>query len=173
MNRNVRMRNDCDHKCPKAVGFSFPGYVFSCSECEAEGKKKSEVKRECIDEVAEAMTEVEKKLWLLHYDLLSEELDKVLREKCIGCQNNEPNQLRHELCLFASSEKQVDICFDEAYKRVKWDSVMDKWYKSVLEEPVALNREALIIFKETVNPEEEIYKIRMKKWLIESPTIKL
>ena len=100
------MTNDCDHKCPKAVGFSYPGVVLHCSECEAEkkkritlenmddnspkeqkdkrkrangsskkGNKKSKiVKLECIDEVAsvEAMKEVEKKLWLEHYNQLGE-----------------------------------------------------------------------------------------------------
>ena len=34
-----KMTNDCDHKCPKAVGFSYPGVVLHCSECEAEKKK--------------------------------------------------------------------------------------------------------------------------------------
>ena len=34
-----KMSNDCDHKCPKAVGFSYPGIVLHSSECEAEKKK--------------------------------------------------------------------------------------------------------------------------------------
>ena len=34
-----KMTNDCDHKCPKAVGFSYPGVVLHCSECEAKKKK--------------------------------------------------------------------------------------------------------------------------------------
>ena len=34
-----KMINDCDHKCSKAVGFSYPGVVLHCSECEAEKKK--------------------------------------------------------------------------------------------------------------------------------------
>ena len=35
-NGKRKMINDCDHKCPKAVGFSYPGVVLHCSE----GKKK-------------------------------------------------------------------------------------------------------------------------------------
>ena len=35
-----KMTKDCDHKCPKAVGFSYPGIVLHCSECEAEKKKR-------------------------------------------------------------------------------------------------------------------------------------
>ena len=35
-----KMTNDCDHKCPKSVGFSYPGVVLHCSECEAEKKKR-------------------------------------------------------------------------------------------------------------------------------------
>ena len=133
------MTNDCDHKCPKAVGFSYPGVVLHCSECEAEkkkritlenmddnsrkeqkdkrkhangsskkGNKKSKiVKQECIDEVAsvESMKEMERKLWLTHYDMLSEKLNEVVTEKCTGCQTDEANQLRHELCLLASAEE--------------------------------------------------------------------
>ena len=140
-----KMTNDCDHKCPKAVGFSYPGVVLHCSECEAEkkkritlenmddnspkeqkdkrkrangsskkGNKKSKiVKLQCIDEVAsvEAMKEVEKKLWLEHYNQLCEKLSEVIREKCTGCQTDEPNQLAHDLCLFSGAEEQVNLLF--------------------------------------------------------------
>ena len=226
-----KMINGCDHKCSKAVGFSYPGVVLHCSECESEKKKRitlenvddnspkelkgkrkrsSEItrnankktksenirpggifvgyaklppelkeeqkkkrkifaKRECIDEIAsvESMKEVERKLWLTHYDMLSEKLNDVVREKCTGCQMNEPNQL---VCLLASVEEQVNTCFGEVYKRVIWDEVLDKWYKKVLEMPVVLNPEILIIFRESVNPKEFAYKNRLRKWLIESPT---
>ena len=230
-----KMTNDCDHKCPKSVGFSYPGVVLHCSECEAEKKKrialenmdvnspnkrkekgkrskeitgsakklKTEnkrpsgifvgyaklpcevkettnkkskvVKQECIDEVAlvESMKEVEKKLWLEHYNLLCEKLLEVVREKCTGCQTDEANQLGHELCLLASAEEQVNLCFEEVYGRVHWEDVMDCWYKKVLEMPIALNLETLAIFKETVNPSDVTYKNRLKKWTIESPTIEL
>ena len=173
-----KMINDCDHKCSKAVGFSYPGVVLHCSECESEKKKRitlenmddnspkelkgkrkrsSEItsnankktktenirpsglfvgstkllpemkeeekknrkifaKKKCIDEVAsvESMKEVERKL-------LREKLNEVVREKCTGCQMNEPNQLAHEFCLLASAEEQVNTCFAEVYKRVIWD----------------------------------------------------
>ena len=113
-----------NHKYPKAVGCSDPGVVLHCSECESEKKKR---KYECIDEVdsVESMKEVERKLWLTHYDMLS--------EKCTGCQMNEPNQPGHELCLMSSSEEQVNLCFGEVYKHVIWDEVLDNWYKKVLE----------------------------------------
>ena len=69
--------------------------------------RKSSVKRETIDEVAsiESMKEVERKLWLTHYDMLCEKLAEVVGEKCPGCETNEPNQLAHEFCLFASVVK--------------------------------------------------------------------
>ena len=166
------MINDCDHKCPKAIGFGDPGVVLHCSECESEKKKR---KYECIDEVdsVESMKEVERKLWLTHYDMLSEKLLEVVREKCIGCQMNEPNQLGHELCLMSSSEEQVNLCFGEVYKRVIWDEVLDNWYKKVLEMPVNLNPETLAVFRETINPKDFTYKNRLRKWLIESTTIEL
>ena len=171
-NGKRKMINDCDHKCPKAVGFSDPGAVLHCSECKSEKKKR---KYECIDEVdsVESMKEVERKLWLTHYNMLSEKLMEVVREKCIGCQMNEPNQLGHELCLMSSSEEQVNLCFGEVYKCVIWDKVLDNWYKKVLEMPINLNPETLAIFRETVNPKDFTYKNRLRKWLIESPTIEL
>ena len=58
-----KMINDCDHKCPKAVGFTYPGVVLQCSECELKKKKINKVKHECIDEVIsmESMKEVKRK----------------------------------------------------------------------------------------------------------------
>ena len=232
-----KMINDCDHKCSKAVGFSYPGVVLHCSECESEKKKRITLenmddnspkelkgkrirsskitsnankktkienirpsgifvgyakllskmkeeqkkkrkifaKKECIDKVAsvESMKEVERKLWLTHCDMLSVKLNEVVREKCTGCQMNEPNQLAHEFCLLASVEEQVNTCFGEVYEHVIWDEVLNNWYKKVLEMPVNLNPETIIIFKESVNPKEFTYKNRRRKWFIESPTIEV
>ena len=61
------------------------------------------------------MKEVERKLWLTHYDMLTEKLNEVVTEKCTGCQTDEANQLGHELCLLASAEEQVNLCFEEVY----------------------------------------------------------
>ena len=155
----------------------FVGYAKLPSEMKEEQKEKRKIflKKECIDEVAsvESMKEVERKLWLTHYDMLSEKLNEVVREKCTGCEMNEPNQLAHEFCLLASVEEQVNTCFGEVYKRVIWDEVLDNWYKKVFDMPVALNPETLIIFRESVNPKEFTYKNRLRKWLIESPTIEV
>ena len=121
----------------------------------------------------ESMKEVERKLWLTHYDMLSKKLMEVIREKCTGCQMNEPNPLGHELCVMSFSEEQVNLYFGEVYKRVIWDEVLDNWYKKVLEMPVNLNPETLAIFRETVNPKELTYKNSLRKWLIEFSTIEL
>ena len=59
------------------------------------------------------------------------------------------------------------------YDRVIWEEVLDSSYKKVLEMPVNLNTETLIIFKESVNPKEFTYKNKPRKWLIESPTIEV
>ena len=66
-----------------------------------DNKLKYDLKHECIYEVAsvESMKEVERKLWLTHYDKMSEKLMDVVREKCTGCQSDESNQLGHELCM--------------------------------------------------------------------------
>ena len=162
-----------ENKRPSGI---FVGYAkLPCEVKETTNKKSQIVKQECIDEVAsvESMKEVEKKLWLEHYNQLCEKLLEVVGEKCIGCQTDEANQLGHGLCLLASAEEQVNLCFEEVYGRVHWEDVMDCWYKKVLEMPRALNPETLAIFRETVNPNDVIYKNRLKKWMIESPTIEL
>ena len=94
---------------------------------EKKEKKNKIVKKECIDEVESvgSMKEVERNLWLKHYDMLSEKLMEVIREKCTGCQMNKLNPLGHELCIMSSSEEQVNICFGEVDKRVIWDEVLD------------------------------------------------
>ena len=162
-----------ENKRPSGI---FVGYAkIPCEVKETTNKKSKVVKQECINEVAsvESMKEVERKLWLTHYDMLSEKLMEVIREKCTGCQTDEPNQLVHDLCLFASAEEQVNLCFEEVYSRVHWEDLMDCWYKKVLEMPIGLNPEMLDIFKQTVNPKDVTYKNRLKKWLIESPTIEV
>ena len=155
----------------------FVGYAKLPFDMKEKQKKEKKIfkKKECIDEVAsvESMKEVERKLWLTHYDMLCEKLNEVVTEKCTGCQMNEPNQLGHEFCLLASVEEQVNTCFGEVYKRVIWDDVLDNWYKKVLEMPVALNPETLAVFRETLNPKDVTYKNRLKKWMIESPTVGL
>ena len=127
-------------------------------------RRTEHVKRECIDEVAttEVMNVVEKKLWIEHYNSLCEKFTEIINEKCTGCQTDEPNQLAHDICLLASSEEQANVCFEDAYTRVNWNTVMDRWYENILKMPVALNPEALILFRQTVNPEEQRYKNRMK-----------
>ena len=128
--------------------------MLHCSECESEKRKrKYDLKQECIDEVdsIESMKEVVRKLWLTHYDMLGEKLMDVIREKCTGCQMNEPNQIGHELCFMSSSEEQVNLCFGEVYKRVIWDKVLDNWYKKVLKMPVNLNLETLASFRERLS----------------------
>ena len=90
------------------------GYAKLLSEVKETTNKKSKiVKQECIDEVAsaESMKEVERKLCLTHYDMLSEKLMEVIREKCTGCQTDEPNQLAHDLCLLASARRSSESMF--------------------------------------------------------------
>ena len=97
----------------------------------------------------------------------------VVRKKCTGCQMNEPNQLAHEFYIMSSSEEQVNQRFEKAYEHVIWDDVMECWYQKVIDMPVHSNPETLAIFGETINPKELTYKNRLRKWLIESPTIEL
>ena len=108
----------------------YVGYCETPPELKVTEKKEKKenkiVKNECIDEVdsVESIKEVKRKLWPTH-DMLSEKLMEVVREKCTGCQMNEPNPLGHELCLMSSTEEQVNLCFGEVCKHVIWDEVLD------------------------------------------------
>ena len=61
--------------------------------------------------------------YLSHHELLMDEFRCVLNERCTGCQTNDRNQFGHELCLLASVQEQLNVCFEEAYNRVNWDQV--------------------------------------------------
>ena len=58
--------------------------------------------------------------YLSHHKLLMNEFRHILNEKCTGCEMNDCNQFGHELCLLASVQEQVNICFEQAYSRVNW-----------------------------------------------------
>ena len=62
---------------------------------------------------------------LSHHELLMNEFIHVLNKKCTGCQTNDREQFGHELCLIASVQEQVNICFKEAYNWVNWDQVFE------------------------------------------------
>ena len=78
--------------------------------------RESESLKENVNRFVEAF-------YLSHHELLMDEFRRVLNEKCTGCQTNEHNQFGHELCLLASVQNQVNICFEKAYDRVNWDQV--------------------------------------------------
>ena len=127
--RSKESARNVNKKLKTARGI-FVGYCETAPKLkvtEKKEKKNEVVKKECIDEVdsVESMKEVQRKLWLTHYGILSEKLMEVVLEKCTGCQMNEPNPLGHELCIMSSSEEQVNLCFGEVYKRVIWDKVLD------------------------------------------------
>ena len=63
--------------------------------------------------------------YLSHHKLLMNEFRCVLNEKCTGCQMNDRNQFGHDLCLLASVQQQVNICFEETYNRVNWEQVFE------------------------------------------------
>ena len=127
--KNVNKKTKTENRGPSGI---FVGYAKLLSEIKEEQKKERKIftKKECINEVAsvESIKEVERKLWLTHYDMLSKKLNEVIREK---------------------------------------------WYKKVLEMSDALNPKTLIIFRESIKPKEFMYKRRLRKWLIELPTIEV
>ena len=97
---SAKKKLKAENKRPSGI---FVGYAkLPCEVKETTNKKSNFVKQECIDEVAsvESMKEVEKKLWLEHYNQLCEKLLEVVREKCTGYQTDEANQLGHEFACW-------------------------------------------------------------------------
>ena len=91
--KNVNKKLKTESKRTSGI---FVGYCETPPELKVTEKKEKNknkiVKKECIDEVdsVESMKEVERKLWLTHYDMLSKKLMEVIREKCTGCQMMNP-----------------------------------------------------------------------------------
>ena len=113
--KNVNKKLKTENKRPSGI---FVGYAKLPSELKVTEKKENKiVKNDCIDEVdsVESMKEVERKLWLTHYDMLSKKLMDVVREKCTGCQMNEPNQLVHE--------PMFNVFFRRASEPMLWGSI--------------------------------------------------
>ena len=156
--RNSNKKTKTENKRPSGI---FVGYAKLPSEFKemTKDKRKYDVKKECIDEVAS----VEKKLWLEHYNQLCDKLLEVVREKCTGCQTDEPNQLVHELSVLASAKVKVDLCFYKAYVLVNWDEVPDNWYKKVLEMPIALNPETFSNFQRNCESHRFHIQKRLRK----------
>ena len=69
--------------------------------------------------------------YLSDHELLMNEFIHVLNENCTGCQTNDRDQFGHELCLSASVQEQVNICFKEAYNWVNWDQVFELYQEKL------------------------------------------
>ena len=80
--KNINKKLKTENKRPSGI---FVGYAKLPSELKVTEKKEKKenkvVKNECIDKVdsVESMKEVERKLWLTHYDMLSEKLVEIVR----------------------------------------------------------------------------------------------
>ena len=83
---------------------------------------------------------------------------------CTGCQMNDHNQFGHELCLLASVQEQVNICFEEAYNRVNWNQVFELCQEKLRN----TDSYGLCPFLPVVNAEMEAQEDRYKKIMKES-----
>ena len=54
-----------------------------------------------------------------------------VHQDCEGCKVNHPSQLRHQLCLFTSTEDWVDFYLDLALETLDLDKVMERWYPQI------------------------------------------
>ena len=104
--------------------------------------------------------------YLSHHKLLMIEFRLVLNEKYTGCQMNDRNQFGHELCLLASVQEQVNICFEEAYNRVSWDQVFDLCQEKLRNTDSHGLCPFLPVASDEMGPQEYRYKKIMKESLI-------
>ena len=104
--------------------------------------------------------------YLSHHELLIDEFGRVLNEKCTGCQMNNRNQFGHELCLLASVQEQVNICFEEAYNRVNWDQVFKLCQEKLRNTDSYGFCPFLSMASDEMGPQKDRYKKLMKESLI-------
>ena len=109
--------------------------------------------------------------YLSHHELLMDEFGRVLNEKCTGCQTNDRNQFGHKLCLLASVQEQVNICFEEVYNRVNWDQVFQLCQKLRNTDSYGLCPFLAVVSAE-MGAQEDRYKKLMKELLIVPYTFK-
>ena len=97
--------------------------------------------------------------FLTHHELLFNEFRCVLLEKC-------------NLTL-DSTEQQVNVYFEETYKRVTWDHLLDAWLNKVMLIDERLIHPVVIIkLRNEFESQGERHKMIMKKSLIAPDTFK-
>ena len=104
--------------------------------------------------------------YLSHHELLMDEFRRVLNEKCTGCQTNDRNQFRHELCLLASVQDQLNICFEETYNRVNWDQVFQLCQEKLRNTDCYRLCRFLPVLSGKMGAQEDRYKKLLKESLI-------
>ena len=104
--------------------------------------------------------------YLSHHELLMGKFRRVLNEKCTGCQTNARNQFGHELCLLASVQDQLNICFEETYNRVNWDQVFQLCQEKLRNTDSYRLCRFLPVLSGRMGAQEDRYKKLMKQSLI-------
>ena len=107
-----------------------------------------------------------------HHELLMNEFIRVSNEKCTGCQTNDCNQFKHELCLLAYVQEQVSICFDEASNRVNWDQVFELCHEGLRNKDSYGLCPFLPVTSNEMGPQKGKHKKLMKESLIVPYTFK-
>ena len=108
--------------------------------------------------------------YLSHHLLLMGEFRRVLNEKCTGCQTNDRNQFGHELCLLASVQDQLNICFEETYNRMNWDQAFQLCQEKLRNTDSYRLCHFLPVLSGKMGAQEDRYKKLMKESLILSYT---
>ena len=104
--------------------------------------------------------------YLSHHELLMNEFGHVFNAKCTGCQTNDHNQFGHELCLLASVQEQVNICFEEVYNWVNWDQVFQLCQEKLRNTDSHSLCPFLPMASDEMGEQEDRYKKMMKESLI-------
>ena len=104
--------------------------------------------------------------YLSHHKLLMDEFRHVLNEKCTGCQMNDCNQFVHKLCLLASVQEQVDICFEETYNIVNWNQVFQLCQEKLKNTDSYSLCPFLPVLSVEIGAQEDRYRKLMKESLI-------
>lgn len=144
---------------------------YTCDQCKKEYTRKEYL----MQHVCPLGTEIQRQQWMeetlkLAYaqELRNVIFPTVVREICSGCDiydmngtlYDHPSQRNHDVCVMMEVTEQLEVCFEEAVKRINEDVVNANWFKLMV--PLEPSAQEFLRFASTYPPESWVSSTWMK-----------
>ena len=110
--------------------------------------------------------EFEERLLQKHCQELIDEIHRVQRTLCYGCQYDCPGQRDHDVCL-ADWEEKVDQCFDTAYENIPLEPLFDEVKNELKRKFPYVNMNMLTVLAETIQSSSSNTRRDIKQRVLE------